>query len=1273
MIARRVDRAASAGTGFARPIARPPIGPDGVLPSVQPPLPWVRPFPARPRVDSGSILRLLSTACFLLAVAGLVSSTAEAQQAPAAIPVALPSSGVGVIARPSPAAGEIVAAKGGEEVLFVAERSWRPALITQAVLAGDTLRTGAIGTLALLFSDRTQMRVGRNSTLVVKAAAAAGPTELSLTEGAVWARAQRGGGAVIIDTPAATTAIRGTDWSVSVDGARTTLTVFEGVVEMTNPQGTLTISAGEAAVATIGGAPTRVYGVNPTDRQQMHFYRTLRGVFDMLPASPLGRREMRAVRARLEAIPPAARSAEEWLTLAEVSLAVTGRQAAAAALADARARPLTSAQQARTDLVEALIAGSELRYREAQRLFEAAEPRLDGRRRASAIYGRFYAAALADPTVAVDPPSDALAATDPYAALARAWLAGFTDGPEAELEVLRAAEARFPDAVVLPAERVQAALLLDRRDEMREAAERARAIDPEDSLTLYAEATVASHVILDTDLALAKAKAAVATAPGDSAAWNRVGSAESERDAVVEAHAAYTRAIEADPQNAVAYANFASWLLDRNRPRDAKPAIDSALALDPTIAPVYDNLGRYYVQTGDETRAVETLLKATAIDPADATSLRDLAIALYQAGERQEAIQQIDNAHRLDPSDPLPSVIRSGMAVDALDPDTAIASAREAMARYRQRGDYFSGSLAYSRKSGTFLQNPYLLLNLNAWGRYYGDLAFDPFESGGYFDQSTADVPNPFGVRSALDGPDLGLTMRGDARRLYVQGLLLEPLALSARNRWTDFLKRPFNDVTAGLGTVVRDEDHFGTTGAVTVEGFDNTSIPTAYLVAADGLKTEGARRNDELVQQSAQVQLGIAPTPFDRVVFLFEAGKADLPVPGQAHFRTRSDQQQGATAQAILGWSHTFGYHNVLSAAVAASGASDRTTSITCNLACDTTTISDQRGRAEALEGAIAHLVEIGAVTVRSGVEFGGESDDSKFTRRDYPGNVPPPITRRGNEDGMRHFARLYVDGIWKISSALQVEAGAFGTLLSDTDDDALDPRIAVAWTPVEGHWLRAMGRVDTETGTNFTLSPITTFGLTPNPIPVFLGGDVNTAAVRWDAEWTERFFTAVEYQHQTFSRFLIQAPNILAYPTVPEGRLDRLSVAANLWLGHGFGAFANAAWTDSENTSGGRNDGAPLPLVPDFKVTGGLSFVHPSGFQFTVAESYIGERSGARFKYMLDPFATTDVIATWQSPDRHMQIDFSVYNLLDRQHDVALDIPGPGRTFLATFTAKF
>ena len=1217
-------------------------------------------------------MRVISAAFVLSVAASLAVSSSRAQEPPLPVPVAFPPSVAGVAVRSAPAAGAIVAAKGGEEVLFVAERGWRPALVTQAVLAGDTLRTGAIGTLALLFSDRTQMRVGRNSTLVVKAAAAAGPTELSLTEGAVWARAQRGGGAVIIDTPAATTAIRGTDWSVNVDGARTTLTVFEGVVEMTNPQGTLTVSAGEAAMATIGGAPTRVYGVNPPDRQQMHYYRTLRDVFDMLPASPLGRREMRAVRARLEAIPPAARSAEEWLTLAEVSLAVTGRQAAAAALAQARAQPLSAAQQARADLLEALIAGSELRYREAQRLFEAAEPRLDGRRRASAVYGRFFAAALADPTVAVDPPSEALAATDPYAALARAWLAGFTDGLEAELEVLRAAEARFPDAVVLPAERVQTALLLDRRDEMREAAERARAIDPDDRLTLYAEATVASRVILDSDMALAKARAAAATAPGDSAAWNEVGNAESERDAVREAQIAYQRAIEADPQNAVAYANYANWLLDRNRPRDAKPAIDSALTLDPTIAAVYDNLGRYYLQTGEEDLAVETLLKATAIDPADATSLRDLAIALYQAGEREQAIQQIDNANRLDPSDPVPWVVKTGIAYDALEADEAIRSSREALARYRARSDYESSVLAYSRKAGSYLIEPYRMLNLNAWGRYYADREFDPFQSAGYFDQVISGPVDPIYAPTPVGGPDVGNFPQRRSRDLELQGFLLDPLAVSARNRWTDFLRRPFLDTDIGGGLTSRDNGTIGWQGNAVVQGFSNATTPVSFRASVDTLSLPGRERNSDFALAAGDFAVGWSPTLYDRVFVFADLTWLDPAMTGQkGSFATPNDENPNVETQAGIGWSHTFAHNNVLTAAISANGFFEQRYQETYDLQ-DTLIKQRETYQQRGVEPAIAYAVEVGDVIVRTGLEGEASASQSWMKRTRY--RTDPPNRRVFRDDDGLDSARTYLDLLYKPVPALQFEAGAFGTWWSDnsTTQASLNPRLGVAFEPVEGQWLRAMYRRDVDVGESFSLAPVNTLGLSPPALPLAFGGSMDTLAARWDAEWTDRLFTSLEYQHVDVEDMSVGIPRSFSSFFTARGRLDRLTATANIWAGHNIGLFGSYTYQFSHDDSASGDQ--PLPMVPEALAALGATWVHPSGFIATLSENYVGERRKYRTgRYTNGGFFTTDFVGSWLSPTRHLMVDVSVYNIFDEQNFVAGKVEGPGRTFLAALRAKF
>ncbi len=234
-----------------------------------------------------------------------------------------------------------MAAKGGEELRFVRESNWRAAEVRQDVVGGDVLRTNALGNLAILFADRTQIRVGRNSTLTVNAVAQsdAGTTDLTLQAGTIWARAARGGSGVDVKTPAAVAAIRGTDWSLTVDSTgKTGLVVLEGVVELKNAQGAVTVRQGEGAVASIGQAPTKFVLVNSNDREQMLFYLTLRDAFNWLPATPAEGPAMRAQRARIENIPPAARKAEDWLTLAETALALDGRAIAVQALGEARSR-----------------------------------------------------------------------------------------------------------------------------------------------------------------------------------------------------------------------------------------------------------------------------------------------------------------------------------------------------------------------------------------------------------------------------------------------------------------------------------------------------------------------------------------------------------------------------------------------------------------------------------------------------------------------------------------------------------------------------------------------------------------------------------------------------------------------------------------------------------------------------------------------------------------------------------------------------------------------
>ncbi|MBA3448244.1 MAG: FecR domain-containing protein, partial [Pseudaminobacter sp.] len=103
-----------------------------------------------------------------------------------------------VVARSQPAAGSVIARKAGEEVRFLDAGSWQFVDLQQDVVPGDYLRTNATGNLAVLFSDRTQMRLGRNTTLLVKKIGQASESEFSLESGSIWARAERGGAGLTV-------------------------------------------------------------------------------------------------------------------------------------------------------------------------------------------------------------------------------------------------------------------------------------------------------------------------------------------------------------------------------------------------------------------------------------------------------------------------------------------------------------------------------------------------------------------------------------------------------------------------------------------------------------------------------------------------------------------------------------------------------------------------------------------------------------------------------------------------------------------------------------------------------------------------------------------------------------------------------------------------------------------------------------------------------------------------------------------------------------------
>ncbi len=1222
------------------------------------------------------------------------------------------------VQRPTPVAGSVIARKTGEEVRFVDVSNWRVVDLNQDLLDGDVLRTNATGQLAILFSDHTQIRLGRNSALQVKKMSATGDTVLNLQSGTIWARAQRGGQGLTVETPAAAAAIRGTDWTMTVDGAKTSMIVLEGRVSLSNAQGSVDVNQGEGAVATIGQAPHKLISVNPDDREQMLFYLNLRDGFGLMPTTPLPANRMASERRRLLALPPERRSTEDWLTLAEIQSAFDGRQVAAATLQNIRGRKLTAAQQARVDLIDATIAGSEKRYGDAARLFQKALPHLDPQRRNMAQYGGYFARSLADPAHVEQPPADTVG---PYGAIMQAYTAGFLQNPRAALDIITKAEKRYPDDATLPAMRAQLALLVDDREQMKEAVERSLALDPDHPTALAARAAYRASYEGDMKGALADLDRAIELAPGASGSLNTMGLLQSARDANGEAEKAFLKAIELDPQDPVPHANLAILYLDQSRMKEAKREIDTALEVDPSFDVALLARGRYYLQIGERDKALEDLLAASTANPAHSQSQLMLAAAHYEKGDRLPFEQAIENADRLDKNDPVISAFQTAVDIDDYNADGAIRNAQEFLRRSRARGGDFSG-LGANASAGSTLNDAFRLQGLDAWGRYYGDVVFNPFEGSGYTDQAIKGSIFPYvNATTFSDENVVQYTADTSSFSSLFQGLLLDPHMLSGRSRSATILRTPFLEGSLG-GGIISVDGHTRRTGEAEIQGFSNETIPVSFFgnltweeLALDGDYRDFGGFQTERNLLNANGYLTATVTPDDRVVAFVNHNKKDATLDAQSQGTSLTDflnlfgfpvattvtpeftyrRDESTVTNAGLGWSHTFGYENILNGALLYSETKSRqSTSLQVDDAPalplpdpDIIPFIDatEDTSSQTYIGALSHSIGSGPLTWRYGVE-GGWIDASTTTFFRLHELVPrfplvPETTDGPNSSSNTiDIGRAYVDVLHDITPMLKGEYALFATRMEaeGLDVSRLEPRFGLAWAPIENHWLRAaFMRQGLEVGVP-TLAPIGILGIQANQFSVGFEGYADTAAFQWDAEWTDRFFTSVEYQHQELHDFSIGLP-LTGLPSddsqdYTRGSIDRAAVTANVALGNGFGLSATYAYTDSENKDPTTiTYGDDLPYIPKNSGQIALTWVNEAKVKATVAANYIGERAGDPIGTRLDDYWTLDASMIWEPFDKRIALEAAAYNLLDEDFEVATGTPGWGRAFKGSLKIRF
>ena len=147
--------------------------------------------------------------------------------------------------------------------------------VGESLTSGDVLETGAESSLTLRFADKSRMMVSPNSRLQLskltfdaKTGGAGVQADLDTGGVASSVQPQKGGARYEVRTPALSLAVRGTEFTVMLDGRTgiTRSTVTEGMVLASNQYGTTHVPSGFGTQAEMGRAPGKPSALLPAPR-----------------------------------------------------------------------------------------------------------------------------------------------------------------------------------------------------------------------------------------------------------------------------------------------------------------------------------------------------------------------------------------------------------------------------------------------------------------------------------------------------------------------------------------------------------------------------------------------------------------------------------------------------------------------------------------------------------------------------------------------------------------------------------------------------------------------------------------------------------------------------------------------------------------------------------------------------------------------------------------------------------------------------------------------
>ncbi|NJD06717.1 MAG: tetratricopeptide repeat protein [Methylococcaceae bacterium] len=540
-----------------------------------------------------------------------------------------------------PKIAQLVSALGQVDTQFARREIWQPAVLHQDYCVEDRVRTGDLSRAVLSMTEGIATRLSLNQKTLVNFVTTEDRVNLSVDYGEVHVRSHTPRH-FDVSTKFVNAGIEGTEFLVSADSDQAQITVYEGTVRLTNPQGKLILGKGQTGIAQAGQAPRIKLLLKPENAVQWAlYYPPLIDAKALLGSAPPGLRQAAALYlsgrvadslAALDRVPEDLRLSPEYLNFRAGLLLTAGRVDQAEPLL------LDHRQDATAKSLLAVIALA--RNQKEQALALAQEATALAPRSPIPLLARSYVEQAGFDLQGALATVDAALRLDPENALAHArraeLLASLGDRPEARREAEKAA------ALNPRLSRTQSLLgfaQLAEADTDAAAASFRRAIDL-DSFDPLARFGLGLAKIRTGELTEGTEDLEIAgnLDPNDSLIRSYLGKAYYEQKRSNLADSQFELAKQYDPKDPTPYFYDAIKKQTENRPVEALQDIQKAVELNDSRA-IYRSTqkldsdlaarsaaqGRIYNNLGFSQRALLEGWKSVTINPSDYSGHRFLA------------------------------------------------------------------------------------------------------------------------------------------------------------------------------------------------------------------------------------------------------------------------------------------------------------------------------------------------------------------------------------------------------------------------------------------------------------------------------------------------------------------------------------------------------------------------------------------------------------------------------------------------------------------------